>query len=530
MEYCLRKPSFNTKHSPMTTAKIILIHPPVVKPSEPPAGIAKLSACLKANGVEHGVIDANVEGLLYLLRDAAQKSGDSGRWDIRARKNLESNLDQLHTPGVFKNKSRYSRAVMDIHRILHTAAKPFGVQLSLSDYEDGRRSPVKSSDLIQAAEQPEANPFYSYFSRRLTQALGESPDFIGFSMNFLSQALCTMAMIGFVKKIHPRQKIILGGSLATSWVRLTGRTDLFSGLVNQLVEGAGEEKLPALLGIIPHREGPSADYDLFEKNRYFSPGFILPYSAAQGCWWRKCSFCPEKAEANPYRPLPTSRAAEELDGLARKTQASLIHLLDSSVSPALLEALIEKPPGAPWYGFARVTRHLADEDFCRALKKSGCVMLKLGLESGSRTVLDALSKGIDLDEASAALRTLDKAGIAVYGYFLFGTPSETEADAYQTLDFAVQHSKCIDFLNLAIFNLPANSVEAKYLSTQEFYEGDLSLYRRFHHPAGWQRGDVRSFVEKKFKKHPAVASIVRRTPEFFTSNHAPFFAFLKNSK
>jgi len=510
--------------------KIILIHPPLMKPCEPPAGIARLSACMKANGVEHGVIDANLEGLLHLLSTAAQKSGDSSRWDIRARKNLKTNLELLHTPGIFKNKSRYSRAVMDIHRVLHTAGKPFGVQMSLSDYEDGRRSPVRGVDLIQAAEQPEVNPFYSYFSGRLAQALEESPDFIGFSMNFLSQALCTMAMIGFVKKIHPRQKILLGGSLATSWIRLSGRTDLFSGLIDRMVEGAGEEKLAALMGIPSRREGPSADYDLLEKNRYFSPGFILPYSAAEGCWWRKCSFCPEKAEAAPYRPLPASRAAAELEALARKTQASLIHLLDSSISPALLQALIENPPGSPWYGFARVTRHLMDEDFCRALKKSGCEMLKLGLESGHQGVLDALSKGIDLAEASAALRALHRAGIAVYGYFLFGTPPETEADANETMDFIVRHSEYISFLNLAIFNLPAGSEEARSLSTQEFYEGDLSLYRSFLHPAGWQRGNVRNFIEKTLKKHPAVTPIIRRTPEFFTSNHAPFFAFLKNSK
>lgn len=35
-----------------------------------------------------------------------------------------------------------------------------------------------------------------------------------------------------------------------------------------------------------------------------------------------------------------------------------------------MQALIENPPGSPWYGFARVTRHLADKDFCRALKKA----------------------------------------------------------------------------------------------------------------------------------------------------------------
>jgi hypothetical protein len=39
----------------------------------------------------------------------------------------------------------------------------------------------------------------------------------------------------------------------------------------------------------------------------------------------------------------------------------------------------------------------------------------------------------------------------------------------------------------------------------------------------WQRHAVRNFLEKTFKKHPAVAPIIRRAPEFFTSNHVPFF-------
>ncbi len=165
------------------------------------------------------MIDANLEGILYLARATAQADAPSGRWNVRACKNLEANLAALQNISTFSNKSRYSRAVLDVNHVLNMAGKPYGVNLSLSDYADNKRSPVKSSDLIQAAENPEANPFYPYFSGRLTQALAESPEFIGFSLNFLSQALCTMAMIGFIKKIHPRQKIILGGSLTTSWVQ-----------------------------------------------------------------------------------------------------------------------------------------------------------------------------------------------------------------------------------------------------------------------------------------------------------------------
>ena len=508
------------------TAKIILIHPPVAKPSEPPAGIAKLQSCLQANGVSHQVIDANLEGILHLARSTARADTPSGRWNVRACKNLEANLFALQNMDTFSSKSRYSRAVLDVNHVLNMAGNPCGVNLSLSDYTDNQQSPVKINDLIWAAENPEVNPFYPYFSGRLTQALEESPEFIGFSLNFLSQALCTMAMIGFIKRINPRQKIILGGSLTTSWVQKTCQADLFPGLVDQVVAGAGEEQLLTLLGITNIQGGASTDYRLLMiENRYLSPGFILPYSAANGCWWRKCAFCPEKTEANPYLPLPSAVVTEELQTLTKQTKPSLIHLLDSSIAPALLKALTERPPGAPWYGFTRVTQHLTDEDFCRALKSGGCVMLKLGIESGDQAVLDRLNKGIDLNEASDALRSLKKAGIATYCYFLFGTPPETEVRAEKTLDFVSRHSDCIDFLNLALFNLPAGSPEAKSLATHDFYEGDLSLYKSFHHPGGWQRPDVRNFLEKTFKKHPAIASIVKRTPEFFTSNHAPFFTF-----
>jgi hypothetical protein len=509
----------------LMTTKIILIHPPVVKPSEPPAGIGRLSACLQANTVSHQIIDANGEGLFHLMNTSARSIGVSGRWNIRACKNLESNISALQNIGTYSNKSRYSRAVLDVNRVLNIAGKMYDTNISLADYTDSKLSPVKTSDLIFSAEHPEANPFYSYFQPRLTAALQEPPECIGLSLNYLSQALCTMAMIGFIKKINPRQKIILGGSLVTSWMKISGRHDLFGGWVDNVVAGAGEEKLLELLGIKTTLTGASTDYSLLADSRYLSPGLIVPYSAASGCWWRQCAFCPEKAEDSPYVPKPAEKAAKELRQLAGITRPSLIHLVDSSLSVTFLHALIANPPGASWYGFARVTRHLADEDFCRALKKSGCVMLKLGIESGDQNVLDQLNKGIDLPTVSLALHALKKAGIATYCYFLFGTPPEDETSATRTMDFVSGHAGCIDFLNLAIFNLPATSIEAQSLATYDFYEGDLSLYKSFRHPAGWQRQNVRNFIERTFKKHPAITPILQRTPEYFTSNHAPFFNF-----
>ena len=206
---------------------------------------------------------------------------------------------------------------------------------------------------------------------------------------------------------------------------------------------------------------------------------------------------------------------------------SLIHFLDNAIPPALMKTIADHPPGAPWYGFVRITRHLADLDFCMALKRSGCVLLKLGLESGDQRVLDGLHKGVDLEEASRVLTNLKKAGIATYVYLLFGTPEEDGLKARRTLEFVATHHDQIHFLNLALFNLPRDEQEVSPYETKDFYEGDLSLYVDFDHPKGWHRKKVRQFLDKEFKRHPAVASILRRTPPVFTSNHAPFFVMGK---
>ena len=217
------------------------------------------------------------------------------------------------------------------------------------------------------------------------------------------------------------------------------------------------------------------------------------------------------------------KSISDIKGIVDSESPCLIHFLDNAMSPALLTAIADNPPGIPWYGFARITRRLADPDFCRKLKRSGCVMLKIGLESGDQSVIEALDKGIDLTEASMALKNLRDAGIATYVYLLFGTPAETYKEAKKTLDYVIEHQEYIDYLNLAIFNMPAYGPDAAGLDTEDFYSGDLTLYRQFRHPGGWDRKHVRQFLDREFRRNPAIQAILRRDPPVFTSNHAPFF-------
>lgn len=505
-------------------AGILLIHPPVAKACEAPGGPARLAGALLRYGVVCRIWDANIEGQLALLnRSAKECTGSTDTWTRRAATHLADHLASLRSQGFYACPDRYRRSVADLNRLLAVAGRPFGVRLSLTDYE-ATLSPLRSADLLQSAAEPEANPFYAWFQERIPEVLAETDvSHVGFSVNYLSQALTAFAMIGFLRRKYPRLRIVLGGGLITSWRCAPGWRNPFTGLVDEVIAGPGEAPLLALQGKAYDGGPESSSLRPFPLSDYLAPGAVLPYSTSEGCWWGRCSFCPERAEKNPYRPLPPERVTADLRALTLQVRPALIHVLDNALSPATLSALAADPPGAPWYGFARVTPHLADPRFCMLLKASGCVMLKLGLESGDQAVLDALNKGIDLETAAAALKNLKAAGIATYVYLLFGTPVETPAAAGRTLCFTAAHAEEIDFLNLALFNLPAYGPEAEDLASGMFYSGDLPLYRPFVHPFGWNRREVRRFLEKEFKKEPAIAAILRRDPPFFTSNHAPFF-------
>jgi hypothetical protein len=506
----------------MTEKKsVLLIHPPVSKPCEPPAGLARLTRALKSQGIDCRVYDANLDGMLYLM-GRPMKTTDT--WTRRANANSGANLIALKTEPLYKNKDKYKRAVNDINRVIHMNGLASGVHISLSNYASPALSPVRSRDLIQAAETFVENPFYPSFKQALLKLVAQqAPDIIGISVNFMSQALCAFAISGFIRKEFPKIRVVMGGGLISSWKKIPGFGNPFSGLVDDLIAGPGEAALLSMCGCdqCSTTDAVGFDYSDLPLNQYLAPGLILPYSTSTGCYWRKCKFCPEKTEKQGYIPSDNPYVMADIFYLVGQTQPKLIHFLDNAISPQFLIYMIKNPPGVPWYGFVRVTDHLADLEFAMGLKRSGCVMLKLGIESGDQAVLDSLDKGIEVKVASRALHTLKKAGIATYVYLLFGTPVENETSAGKTLEFTLAHAGAIDFLNLAVFNLPAHSEEAKTLDKDEFYQGDLSLYLEFKHPGGWNRDKVRQFLEKEFKHQKPIREIIHKDPPFFTSNHAP---------
>jgi len=224
---------------------MLIIYPPIAKPCEPPPGIARLAGTLKAHGHPCSVFDANLEAQLYLA-ETAKPSGDP--WSRRACRNRRSELTALRSMELYTNPARYRRTVADINHLIELSGKVENLAISLGNYQQKDLSPTKSDDLLRIAQSPQTSIFFPWFSRRLIEIIdGCTPSHIGFSLTYLSQALTTFAMIGWIKQQYQGVRILLGGGLVTSWMSNPSWKNPFVGLVDHCIAGPGEGTLLTLV-------------------------------------------------------------------------------------------------------------------------------------------------------------------------------------------------------------------------------------------------------------------------------------------
>ena len=70
------------------------------------------------------------------------------------------------------------------------------------------------------------------------------------------------------------------------------------------------------------------------------------------------------------------------------------------------------------------------------MKKAGCWIIFLGIESASQKILNQIGKKISISQIRRAVKTLKDAGIQILGSFILGFPNETLRSAEKTIAFA----------------------------------------------------------------------------------------------
>jgi anaerobic magnesium-protoporphyrin IX monomethyl ester cyclase len=170
-----------------------------------------------------------------------------------------------------------------------------------------------------------------------------------------------------------------------------------------------------------------------KKNRHF----VMNMVTTRGCPYN-CIWCAKPVYGNHYSSRSPRNVVEEMLYLKENCSPDHIWFADD---------IFGLRPG--WTGeFATLSgdHHLslpytiqsradllADESQIRPLVKSGCRKVWLGIESGSQKILDAMQKGITVEQVYAASKGLRKAGMDQAFFLQLGFPGETREDIHKTI-------------------------------------------------------------------------------------------------
>ena len=563
----------------MSPASVVLVSPPVVKACEPLLGIATLKAFLEAHGVSCACIDANAEAQDWLLDVERIDAGIgalerypehrklAGTWRSLRRK-LPKLKQDLRSPRAYRGWDAYRTTVTSLNRAaaiastLHDLDEGSPAAASLTDYHDDRYCDMASASVRKAAEEPQRNLFHAYFAAELIpriQAL--RPSVVGISLIFRNQLLCGMVLAGMLRRALPGVHVTIGGELISAWVDHIEQTELLD-VADSIIPYEGELGLLALARGLPlaevpnlvYRDGagalrrnptrkvatlgeiPAPDFSWAPWELYFAPERTAPMVTARGCYWNRCTFCPEVVNTEAkLRIAKVSELTAQLDAVHRATGVTTFHFIDSAMPSRSLKGVAEHVIANQlpyrWYGFSRLEPYLFREGFAERLALGGCRMLKLGLETGSQRLLDVMDKKQDVDKVSRVLRSLGAAGIMVHAYLMFGTPFEELADAEATRRFVADHADSIQFMNCSLMNLargspmaldpPAHGIQRVLPFEVDGQVLDLALYDNFD-GAGWGRLEARRYLHRVFLRDPAVRPGHLRTPPHFDANHSIF--------
>ncbi len=169
-----------------------------------------------------------------------------------------------------------------------------------------------------------------------------------------------------------------------------------------------------------------------------SDKFVTSMITSRGCPF-KCVYCKLDFQK------PVSRSAESVIKefeIIHNLGINEVEVYDDTFNwkhkrtKDICTGIIDKNLKLKWAIRDRV--NLVKEDVLIDLKKAGCYRIHLGIETGSDRVMKACKKAITTEQAWIAVKLAKKYGFIVLAYFMYGLPTETLEEAYQTLNFSLE--------------------------------------------------------------------------------------------
>lgn len=173
-------------------------------------------------------------------------------------------------------------------------------------------------------------------------------------------------------------------------------------------------------------------------------GYLI---ATRGCP-HNCVFCSDVMRVSVGKTMRVRSAdsvADEMEHMAG-LGANIISFQDDSFSASraglksICEELIARNSALPW--MARVRVDELDYEILALMKRAGCVLLGLGVESGCQRIIDEMKKTKRPEPwQEMCQQVFDWArelGIGTNAYYVIGNPSETREEIEETIRFATR--------------------------------------------------------------------------------------------
>lgn len=164
--------------------------------------------------------------------------------------------------------------------------------------------------------------------------------------------------------------------------------------------------------------------------------FSLNLVASRGCPFR-CNWCAKPIFGDSYQVRPAVDVAIEMRLLKEKYGAEHLWFADDifGLNHHWLEefalAVESLRSAVPFKIQARAD--LVTSESASALKRAGCAEVWMGVESGSQKVLDAMDKGLRVEEVVTAREHLKREGIRTCYFLQLGYPGEYWQEIQKTI-------------------------------------------------------------------------------------------------
>ncbi|MBK5276297.1 MAG: cobalamin-dependent protein [Desulfuromonadales bacterium] len=283
-------------------------------------------------------------------------------------------------------------------------------------------------------------------------------------------------VLELAKQIKPHTITILGGIHPTLMYEEILDSSAY---VDYIVLGEGEETLRQLLVVLEADGDPAtvaglafrrggtiittgkrplienldslpAAWDLLEWPVYTS--FVISdsrlgaISTSRGCS-HDCVFCSQqKFWEKSWRARDPQKVADELECLYSVHHVNVFLITDENPTrsserwEAILDAIIAK--NIPIYLLmeTRADDILRDRDIVWKYRKAGIIYISIGIETADQAALDAMRKGMLVEETKQVIEILREQEIVSEASFMLGFPDETPASIKKTMQLVQQYN------------------------------------------------------------------------------------------